>query len=156
MRRTMRGTPTRLKRLAVAALIVIPTALVSLSSVSSAAPTEEGVAAAKARLGQLQHELEQAIEKYNDAELKLAQIQTKLSAAKDQKAAAEGEAARSRKRLSERAVAAFTGMGSQIDGLLGANSFSEFSDQLEFMGAIAQRSEERRVGKEGKSLRARW
>jgi cell wall-associated NlpC family hydrolase len=152
----MRGTPTRLKRLTVAALIVIPTALVSLSSVSSAAPTEEEVAAAKARLGQLQHELEQAIEKYNDAELKLAQIQTKLSAAKDQKAAAEGEAARSRKRLSERAVAAFTGMGSQIDGLLGANSFSEFSDQLEFMGAIAQSDADLAATADAAGQRAEW
>ena len=55
-----------------------------------------------------------------------------------------GEAGRRRHRgarhaeLSKRAVAAYTGMGSQLDVLLGADSFTEFSDRLQFMGALAQ------------------
>ena len=40
--------------------------------------------------------------------------------------------------LEERAVAAYTGAGSQMDVLLGASDLSEFSDRLEFMGALAQ------------------
>ena len=152
----MRGTPTRLTRLAVAALIVIPIAVLSLTTVSSAAPSEEQVAQAKARLSQLEHELENAIEKYNEAEYALLQTQGKLTAAKAKKAAAELEASTARTRLSERAVAAFTGMGNQIDGLLGADSFSEFSDQLEFMGAIAQSDAELAAVADAAAQRAEW
>ncbi len=33
---------------------------------------------------------------------------------------------------------AYVGTGSQVDGLLGAESIGEFSDRLEFMGAVAE------------------
>ena len=41
-------------------------------------------------------------------------------------------------RLATRAVQAYVGTGSQVDGLLGAESIAEFSDRLEFMGAVAE------------------
>ncbi len=151
----MRSAPTRTTRLAVAALIVIPTLVLSLVT-ANAAPTAEQVATAKARLNQLNHELEQAIERYNDAELKLLKTQDKLTMAKAEKAAAERDAATARTRLSERAVAAYTAMGNQIDGLLGADNFSEFSDQLEFMGAIAQSDAELASAADAAGQRAEW
>ncbi|MGZ8566861.1 MAG: NlpC/P60 family protein [Actinomycetota bacterium] len=151
----MRSGSRRTTRLAVAALIVIPTVVLSLVS-ANAAPTEEQVATAKARLNQLNHELEQAIERYNDAELKLLKTQDKLTMAKAEKAAAERDAAAARTRLSERAVAAYTAMGNQIDGLLGADNFSEFSDQLEFMGAIAQSDAELAAVADTAGQRAEW
>ena len=105
---------------------------------------------------QLNHDLEQAIERYNDAELKLLKTQDKLTMAKAEKAAAERDAAAARTRLSERAVAAYTAMGNQIDGLLGADNFSEFSDQLEFMGAIAQSDAELAAVADTAGQRAEW
>jgi cell wall-associated NlpC family hydrolase len=54
------------------------------------------------------------------------------------KAAAEKQAADARARLSKRAVEAYTGMGSQYDALLSSNSMTEFSDRLEFLGAMSQ------------------
>ncbi|MGZ8579562.1 MAG: C40 family peptidase, partial [Actinomycetota bacterium] len=56
----------------------------------------------------------------------------------------------------ERAVAAYTAMGNQIDGLLGADNFSEFSDQLEFMGAIAQSDAELAAVADTAGQRAEW
>ena len=54
------------------------------------------------------------------------------------KKAAEQQAATARDALSKRAVQAYTDMGSQYESLLSAGSMSEFSDRLEFLGAITQ------------------
>jgi cell wall-associated NlpC family hydrolase len=53
-------------------------------------------------------------------------------------AQAQATADAARAQLGQRAAEAYTGMGSQLDVLLGAQNFSEFSDRLEFMGALAQ------------------
>ena len=78
------------------------------------------------------------VEQYNQAQVRLQQTQAKLLDAKQAKDAADAITARATSELSKRAVAAYTGMGSQLDVLLGAASFTEFSDRLQFMGALAQ------------------
>jgi cell wall-associated NlpC family hydrolase len=124
-------------RLAVAAMLAVPSVAVSMS-VSSAAPSKAQVEAAKARLDVLNRQLDQLIEQYNQAQVRLQQTEAKLLDAKKAKQAADAVAARASSELSKRAVAAYTGMGSQLDVLLGAESFTEFSDRLQFMGALAQ------------------
>jgi peptidoglycan DL-endopeptidase CwlO len=124
-------------RLVVAAMLALPSIAISVSD-SSAAPSKAQVDAAKAKLDELNRQLDQQIELYNQAQVRLQETEAKLTDAKQAKAAADAIAARATTELSKRAVAAYTGMGSQLDVLLGAESFTEFSDRLQFMGALAQ------------------
>jgi cell wall-associated NlpC family hydrolase len=135
---------------------VVPTALASLPTISSAAPSEEEVLDAKARLATLDHELENAIEAWNDARYHLSQTQARLAEAKHLKEAAEAEAQAARDQLSDRAVDAYTGFGSQLDVLLGAEDFTEFSDRLEFIGAIAESDADLAAAADAAGQRAEW
>jgi peptidoglycan DL-endopeptidase CwlO len=133
----MTGSRKTILRFVVAAMLAIPSVAISVSS-SSAAPSKAQVEAAKAKLDALNRQLDQMVEQYNQAQVRLQQTQAKLLDAKQAKDAADAITARATSELSKRAVAAYTGMGSQLDVLLGAASFTEFSDRLQFMGALAQ------------------
>ncbi|HET9672222.1 MAG TPA: hypothetical protein VFQ40_05165, partial [Actinomycetota bacterium] len=133
----MTGTRKRLARLAAAVVFTLPVVL-SLNLASIAAPSAEEVEAAKRELAQLQHEFESLAERYNDAKYRLSLTERNLAEAEAQRREAESEARAAERRLEERAVEAYLGTGSQVDGLLGADSLAEFSDRLEFMGALAQ------------------
>ena len=132
----MTGTRKRIVRLLVAAILLLPVLLTSLTSL--AAPSEHEVEAAKAKLAKLQHDFEVLAEEYDAARYRLSLIERKLGEAKDQRDAAERKAKAAEDRLAERAVQAYVGTGSQLDGLLGATSIGEFSDRLEYMGALAE------------------
>lgn len=134
----MTGTRTRITRLVVAVVFVLPVFLSAFTISSLAAPSEEEVQAAKQKLAGLQHEFEVLAERYNDAKYRLALIERKLAEAREQRDVAERQAQTAEGRLEKRAVQAYVGTGSQVDGLLGAESIAEFSDRLEFMGAVAE------------------
>lgn len=134
----MTRTRTRITRLIVAGLFAFPILLSALSLSSLAAPSAEDVEAAKQRLGRLQHEFESMAERYNDAKYRLSLTERKLAEARHQRAVAEQKALAAEGRLEQRAVQAYLGTGSQVDGLLGAESIGEFSDRLVFMGAVAE------------------
>lgn len=122
MRRSIR---TRTARLLLATLLVAPLALVGSAGPSVAtAPTKAQVAAAKRKLDRLSHELEVQIEKYDNAAYRLSQTQQQLFDAKSRMDAANAQAAAARQQLSDQAVQAYTGMGSQLDVLLQAQDFS--------------------------------
>jgi cell wall-associated NlpC family hydrolase len=122
----------------VAVVFALPVFLSALSLTSLAAPSAEEVQAAKDKLAGLQHQFEVLAEQYNDAKYRLALIERKLDEAKEQRDAAESKARVAERRLATRAVEAYVGTGSQVDGLLGAENIAEFSDRLEFMGAVAE------------------
>jgi cell wall-associated NlpC family hydrolase len=132
----MSGKRTTVLRLIVAAVLVLPVILGSIGA--NAAPSREEVQAAKARLDELNRRLSLLVEEYNQANVKLQEAQANMAAARRDRARADARADHALGELSERAVAAYTGMGSQLDILLGAESFAEFSDRLQFMGALAQ------------------
>ena len=129
---------TRIARLAVAVVFVLPFVLGSFTLTSSATPSKAEVEAAQAKAQQLGHDLELVIEQYNEAKYQMELVQKKLAQSLEAKQRAEAVAADATKRLEARAVEAYTGMGSQVDVLLEAQDLSEFSDRLEFMGSIAQ------------------
>jgi cell wall-associated NlpC family hydrolase len=133
----MSGKRTRVLRPIVVAAFVVPTVLATVG-VSSAAPSREDVQAAKAELDELNRRLSLLVEDYNQANERLGEAQARMAGARRDRTAAETTADRALSELSDRAVAAYTGMGSQLDVLLGAESFAEFSDRLQFMGALAQ------------------
>jgi peptidoglycan DL-endopeptidase CwlO len=134
----MTGTRTRIVRPLVAVVLALPVVLSALSLSSLAAPSAEEVQAANEKLARLEHEFEVLAEQYNDAKYRLSLIERKLSEARSQREAADRKARTAEDRLAERAVQAYLGTGSQVDGLLGAESIAEFSDRLEFMGAVAE------------------
>ena len=133
----MIGARGRFMRLLVAAVLVLP-ALVASVSPSNAATTAQDVANAEARVRQIQDDLANLNEQYNEAKYKLEQAQQHVAEAAAMKAAAEQQSERARARLSQRAVDAYTGMGSQYDALLSSDSMTQFSDRLEFLGSMSQ------------------
>jgi len=153
----MTGTTKRLARLTVAVVFVVPTLLLgSLVTSSSAAPSKAEVDAAKAKLQDVSEKLEVVIEQYNEAKVRLGGIQDKLDAALADKQEAEAEAAAATKDLEARAVEAYTGSGNQLDVLLGAQDLTEFSDRLEFMGALAQNDADLATQASNARQRAEW
>jgi cell wall-associated NlpC family hydrolase len=134
----MTGTRTRITRLLVAVVFALPVLLSVLSLSSLAAPSAREVEAAKQRLAGLQHDFEVLAEQYNDAKYRLSLTERKLAESRSQRESAERQARVAEERLADRAVQAYLGTGSQVDGLLGAESIGEFSDRLEFMGAVAE------------------
>jgi cell wall-associated NlpC family hydrolase len=134
----MTGTRTRIARLFVAVVFVLPAFLSAFSLSSLAAPSARDVQAAKERLATLQHNFETLAERYNDAKYRLSLTERKLAEARGARRLAEAKARAAEDRLAERAVQAYVGTGSQVDSLLGAESVAEFSDRLEFMGAVAE------------------
>ncbi len=152
----MSGRWRKWTRLAIAACLVVPAFVVSAAVSSTAAPTQQQVEAAKQRLAELQSQFEAAVERWNNAKYELQQVQAKLADAKALRDAAEKDATRARNALAERAVDAYTGMGSDLDVLLGAQSFGEFSDRLEFMGQIAQSDSDLAAEADAAGQRADW
>src|SRR6478736_2108451 len=151
----MAGSRKTVLRLVVAAMLAIPSVAISVSS-SSATPSKAQVEAAKAKLDALNRQLDQMVEQYNQAQVRLQQTQAKLLDAKQAKDAADAINARATSELSKRAVAAYTGMVSQLDVLLGAASFTEFSDRLQFMGALAQDDADLAAQAQISSQKSQW
>jgi peptidoglycan DL-endopeptidase CwlO len=152
----MARTTQRVVRLALAVAIVVPTVIIAAGPASVAAPTKAEVEAAQAKAEAIGHDLEIAIEQYNDARVRLQGVQDKLAEALDDKRSAEAIAAKATSQLEARAVEAYTGAGSQMDVLLGASDLSEFSDRLEFMGALAQNDADLASAAQNARQQAEW
>jgi cell wall-associated NlpC family hydrolase len=142
----------------VAALLTLPAVFGSLTT-SSAAPSpvsQTQLEAARQRVGQLEQQLELAVEQWNEANVRLDDAKARLAQTQRQLARAQADADDARGRLAERAVEAYTGVGTQVDVLLDAESMTEFSDRLEFMGAIAQSDADLAAEAEAAGQRAEW
>jgi cell wall-associated NlpC family hydrolase len=124
-------------RLAVAALITI-TATIGVSTVSSAAPSKQDVQAAQARVNQLNQQMSLLVEQYDQEQTRLQEIQGKLAGARAAAQQAQATADAATQQLNERAASVYTRTGSELEVLLGADSFAEFSDRLEYVGSLAQ------------------
>jgi peptidoglycan DL-endopeptidase CwlO len=145
----------RRARLAVAAVFALSTFLGGITT-SYAAPTKSQVQSAKAKLAALQQKISQLVEQYDQAKIAYQQTQQKLSDVRSIKAAADAEAKAAIDELSKRAVAAYTGMGSQLDSILGSSSFSDLSDRVQYMGALAQSDEDLAAKADAASTQAQW
>jgi len=137
MRGERAGNRGRLARGALALLIML-CASVTSATLSSAAPSQEDVRAAKEKLDALNQRLGILIEQYDQENVKLQEIESRLAETRAEAAKAQATALAAMVDLNERAARAYQGVGSEIEMLLGASSFAEFSDRLEFMGSLAQ------------------
>ncbi|HEX9122817.1 MAG TPA: NlpC/P60 family protein [Actinomycetota bacterium] len=120
------------------ALLLALSTSVAFAGWSLAAPSQQDVQDARARLEALNQHLSLLDEQINQERIKLAEIQSNLAEVRRQKATAEATASKAVADLNARAATAYQGVGSELELLLGAESFSDFSDRLEFMGSLAQ------------------
>jgi len=137
MRRRKGGSERGLGRLTAAVALAVLLAVGS-STVSSARPTRQDLANAKAKLLALNQRLSQLVENYDAAKLTLRKVEGQLADARTKARQARGEAEQARAYFSTRARGAYEGFGSGIDVLLGATSLSEFSDRMEFLNSLAR------------------
>ena len=151
----MTGTRRRIVRLVVAVVFTLRVVL-SFGLASLAAPSAEEVRVAKERASALGHEFERLAEQYNDAKYRLSLTEANLAEANEQRREAESEAEEAEAQLAERAVQAYVGTGSELDGLLGASSIGEFSDKLEFMGALAENDATLALAAKNARQEAQW
>lgn len=148
-------TRTRITRLTAAAVLAVTAILIPLS-VAGAAPTQQEVERALAEAERLAHVYENAGEAYNEARYRHEQLQDDLADARQRMEDATAEADAARQALSDRAVETYTAMGSQLDVLLEAQDFSQFSDRLTFMGAIAESDADIAATADAAGQRAEW
>ncbi len=123
---------------------------------ATAAPSQEDVTSAKQELQALQRRFEVVAERYNEARYDLSLNEGRHLAARDRMRAAQADVDLATRRLTKRAVAAYTSMGTQWEGILEADSVAEFSDRLEFAGAIATSDAELAAEAENARQVAQW
>jgi cell wall-associated NlpC family hydrolase len=146
----------RIPRLGVAVVFALSSFLGGVATSHAAAPSKSQVESAKAKLAALQQKISLLVEQYDQAKIAYQQTQQKLLDVRKTKAAADAQAKAAIDELSKRAVAAYTGMGSQLDSLLGSASFSELSDRVQYMGALAQSDEDLAAKADAASVQAQW
>lgn len=152
----MTRTPRRIvARITIAAFLAL-SANVGSASVSTAAPNEDQVQAAKDRVDALNMELERLVEDYNQARLRLQEVQERLRSVQLDATRAQAAADRAVLNLNRNASRAYQGIGSQVEALFDATSLSDFSDRLEFIGNLAQADSDLAAEAELAKQEARW
>lgn len=110
-----------------------------LATPSTFARAQSDLDSAKARLAAAQSRLDQATAAWQAAVASLSRTQDELTATQAEHGRLVRLIDRIRLRFQRRAVLAFeTGPAGTLDLLLSSNSFSEFSDRVEFLGNMAQ------------------
>lgn len=142
-------------RIGVAALILLSASL-AVPPVSTAAPSRQDVARAKAELDQLNQRVSLLVEEFNLARIELEQVQARLAEAKAAADQAQTNADRAVASLNRNAAIAYQGVGSQFAALLEADSLADFSDRLEFIGSMAQADADLANEAEQAQQEARW
>ena len=150
-----RTTRARIVRQLLAVSLVL-SALVAVPTAGHAAPSKADIEAAKHKLSSLNYRESVLDEQFNQAQIALHRAESKLQNARALARDADERAAQASRLLSTRAKAAYEGSGSQLGMLLGAKSFSEFSDRLEFIGQIASGDQEVVTRAQVAGQRARW
>jgi cell wall-associated NlpC family hydrolase len=150
-------TRTRtLARRAFAAVLITVLASLTLSTVSSAAPSQSELQHAEAQLAAINNRISALDEQYNQAIAAKEAAQKNADQAQADMQRAQSDLNDAVASLSKRAADAFTGVGTSVDVLLGADTFSEFSDRLEFMNRLAQDDSDLATKAAAARQRAEW
>lgn len=155
MQGTTRTRSALAVRAGVAALVVIAASL-TLPSTSAAAPSRQDVLRAKAELDRLNARVSLLVEQYNQAKLELDRVRARLAEVRAEAERARAEADRAIAELNRNAAAAYQSLGPQWAALLEAESVTDFSDRLEFIGSMAQADADLATEAELAEQRARW
>ena len=152
----MTGTRRRIAARAMVAAVITVSATLGAATLSSAAPTQQQVEQAKLRLDALNRELSLLVEEYNQAQLRLQEVQGRLADVRTQAFRAQLAADRASASLNSNAAVAYVGIGSQFEVLFEATSIADFSDRLEFIGNMAQADADLATAAELAQQEARW
>ncbi len=137
-------------------MLLAASATIGAATLSAAAPSREEVEQAQARLDSLNRELDLMVEQYNQARLRLQEVQARLADVRAQAQRAQATADRAISSLNANAARAYRGVGSQIAELFDSASLADFSDRLEFIGSMAQADSDLAVEAEAAQQEARW
>jgi cell wall-associated NlpC family hydrolase len=132
------------------------TATFGFATLSQAAPSKQQVAAAQERLNTLNLELDRLVEDYNQARIRLQEVQGRLADVQAAAARSKAEAERATLSLNRSAARAYTGLGTQWAALFEASSLADFSDRLEFIGSMAQADADLATTAAQAQQEARW
>jgi peptidoglycan DL-endopeptidase CwlO len=124
-------------RLTTAAALAILVSLTGMTT-SSARVSHQDLVAAEDQLASLNGRLSLLVEQYDQATLALAKTRMRLADAQRAASQAQAAADTARSAFAQRVRAAYEGAGSQLDILLGATSFQQFSDRLQYLNSVAQ------------------
>jgi peptidoglycan DL-endopeptidase CwlO len=149
------GSHHRLVRLGAAGLLVVSMA-VAWPVTSAARPSPADLRVARGELSRMAGRLSVLVEEYDQAAILLDGARARLAARREAAREADAESQAARAALSERAAQAYTGIGSSWSLLLGASSFTEFSDRLEFLNRLAAEDAEIAAQAERTRERALW
>ena len=125
------------------------------AATSTARPTQQDLRNAQAKLDQLNQRLELLVEQYDQATVRLQQVEGALRDARSEARQAATAAAEARRVLDSRAAAEYIQGGGQLDVLLGATTFADFSERLEFVDQLAQADHDAAIRAEVEGQRAR-
>jgi len=126
----------RATRLAVALVAAIA---VGVSTLPSQADTESDLRATRAKLGSLQSELDRLAASYAAAETEFAQTEARIEGVSGRVSRLRSRMRAIQARLQVRAREAYEGAGTNaLELLLSSDSFSQFSDRVEFLGSVVQ------------------
>jgi peptidoglycan LD-endopeptidase LytH len=122
------------------ALALVGVPIAAGLSTPAAAGTAQRLQAARERLAGIQAQLDEATRALQDAYDTYQATQGRIEETKAAIARAEARIERISAALSDRARTAYqTGLGGTLDLLLASGSFAEFSDRVEFLGAVQER-----------------
>jgi peptidoglycan DL-endopeptidase CwlO len=152
----MTGTRALLATRLSIAVLLVGSATIGAATLSSAAPSREEVQQARERLDSLNRDLDLMVEQYNQARLRLQEVQARLTDVRAQAQRAQATADRAISSLNANAARAYRGVGSQIAELFDSASLADFSDRLEFIGSMAQADSDLAVEAEAARQEARW
>ena len=154
--RSLRPRIARRIPIAVLGLVFGLVASLAVGPTAQAGPTKAELDAAQTQLDSLNQHLSLLVEQYDQARITLQNTQARLDRARRQMAAAQAQETRMQGLLSDRARAAYEGgAGSALDVVLGATSFQDLTDRLEFVNSVVQSDAQVANAAEAARIRAR-
>lgn len=126
----------------VAATLGLLLALPLMAVPAHAEPSSAELDRAINDLGKMQEEHEVIIEQYNDIKAQLEETQAKLAAANADVDKYSSEADKAQAELDQRTADIYTsGLNSRLDAFFGSGNFSDFSDRITYLSAIADENQ---------------
>jgi len=129
----------KVARLATAVLLAIGF-VGAAGTVSSAKPSHADLTAAEQKLSTLNQQMGALVEQYDQAQVRLQQTEIQLNQARADVQAAQAKLAAAKAQLSAQAATAYETQGSTIGVLLGATTFADLSDRVQFLQQLSQQS----------------
>src|SRR2546423_8185042 len=131
--RDVTGKKTRQTVRLITAVAVVCALVSGGATLSFAKPSKADLQAAESKLNALNQQMSQLVEQYDQAQTKLQETESALEQARSQVQQAQADLAQAQDTLSAQARSAYESQGSAIGVLLGASTFSDLSDRVEFL-----------------------